>query len=255
MTLAQVSAEIAAQLPEPAVTKLATHVEALVGPDRLGLAQAKDLVATPNFRAACDRLWTAWQATPLPGIAVAAGLHAAIAAVSSERGRLSVELVVTGPSSYTVPLRQTTAVLQELIDSASESIWLVSFAAYKVPDIASALARAVDRGVDVRLLLETTEGGLAFDAAPAFAQVAQHAKFYRWPLDQRPELERGTATLHAKALVADRRRAFVTSANFTGNALDHNLEIGVLVEGGVAPAKLVEHLESLIEQRVLRLIG
>jgi phosphatidylserine/phosphatidylglycerophosphate/cardiolipin synthase-like enzyme len=252
VSVAEVAAGLAAQLPVASVERLAAHVSGLQGPSGLGLAQAKDLVANANFRSACDTLWAAWKGEPdLPGVAVAAALHAASAAVEAERARLSVELVVTGPNSYKVPLRQTTSVLLELIHGATESVWLVSFAAYKVPEVAAALAAAVDRGVSVRLLLESTEGGLSFDAAPAFAKVADRAAFYRWPLDQRPELERGHASMHAKALVADRRRAFVTSANFTGRALDDNIEVGVLVSGGAAPIALVDHLEALIERKVI----
>lgn len=251
MTLEETVAGIAAQLPEAAVTKLAERIATLDGPSQLGLSQVKEIVSTPSFRSACDQLWDAWKVRPLPGVAVSAALHSACFAIVAERARLNVELVVTGPSSFTVPLRQTTAVLMDLIGNANESLWLVSFAAYQVPDIASALAAAVERGVDVHLLLETTDGGLRFAAAPAFAQVAERALFYQWPVERRPRLDKGHASLHAKALVADRRRAFVTSANFTGIALEHNLEIGVLLEGGEAPAALVKHLEALVEQKIL----
>ena len=93
---------------------------------------------------------------------------------------------------------------------------------------------------------------MKFDAAPAFAKVADQAAFYRWPLDKRPPLDNGHASMHAKALVADRSRALVTSANFTGRALDDNMEIGVLVTGGELPQALATHLESLVEKKILQ---
>ena len=40
--------------------------------------------------------------------------------------------------------------------------------------------------------------------------------------------------LHAKLIVADGKKAYVGSANFTSSGLDHGLEAGVLVEGKVA---------------------
>jgi phosphatidylserine/phosphatidylglycerophosphate/cardiolipin synthase-like enzyme len=46
--------------------------------------------------------------------------------------------------------------------------------------------------------------------------------------------------------VADGELAFVTSANFTGHALDQNLEVGVLVTGGQTPKRLREHFHALI---------
>ena len=42
--------------------------------------------------------------------------------------------------------------------------------------------------------------------------------------------------LHAKLLIADARKAYVGSANFTGSGFDRGIESGVLVEGSTASA-------------------
>jgi len=42
--------------------------------------------------------------------------------------------------------------------------------------------------------------------------------------------------IHAKLMIADGRRAYVGSANFTSSGLDHGVESGVIVEGEVARA-------------------
>ena len=39
-------------------------------------------------------------------------------------------------------------------------------------------------------------------------------------------------TVHAKAAIADRNKAFLTSANLTGHALNKNIEVGPLLTGG-----------------------
>jgi phosphatidylserine/phosphatidylglycerophosphate/cardiolipin synthase-like enzyme len=49
--------------------------------------------------------------------------------------------------------------------------------------------------------------------------------------------------------------AFITSANLTGAALEHNLEVGVLVRGGSVPARLHEHFLALMGSGVLRPVG
>ena len=41
------------------------------------------------------------------------------------------------------------------------------------------------------------------------------------------------------------------SANFTGHALDHNLEVGVLIAGGPTSRRLNEHFHALIANRTL----
>ena len=52
------------------------------------------------------------------------------------------------------------------------------------------------------------------------------------------------ASLHAKAVVVDERRTFVTSANFTDAALDRNIELGLVVDERFLAVGIVEHLQS-----------
>ena len=81
-----------------------------------------------------------------------------------------------------------------------------------------------------------------------------------WPGDARPTvfydprsvdpLVRGV--LHAKALVADEERVFVTSANFTAAAQDDNIELGLLVRSRTLALGVVRHLQGLIDRGLLR---
>jgi phosphatidylserine/phosphatidylglycerophosphate/cardiolipin synthase-like enzyme len=57
--------------------------------------------------------------------------------------------------------------------------------------------------------------------------------------------------MHAKGAVADRRIAFLTSANLTGRAFDDNIEVGLRVVGGDAPRQLHDHFLALMSQGVL----
>lgn len=53
-------------------------------------------------------------------------------------------------------------------------------------------------------------------------------EIYEWPLSKRGRNEKGDCgTLHAKAALADRDLALVSSANLTDCALNYNLETGV----------------------------
>jgi phosphatidylserine/phosphatidylglycerophosphate/cardiolipin synthase-like enzyme len=87
----------------------------------------------------------------------------------------------------------------------------------------------------------------------AFDSLGGRVSFFTWPADQRPA--GSGAALHAKAVIADAQVAFITSANLTGAALDHNLELGVLVRGGSVPRRLHEHFLALMASGVLRLAG
>jgi phosphatidylserine/phosphatidylglycerophosphate/cardiolipin synthase-like enzyme len=214
------------------------------------------LAALPNpaFREHAEQLLAAWQRVPtLSGESVALVLLSALAMREAERESESVEAVATGPSTPHVSLRHTRAVILDLLKHAEREILIVCFAAYKVPELAAAIREAAARGVAVRMILETSEdsaGSLSHDAAAAFDGAGDAVEFYIWPADRRPP--GASAKLHAKAVVADGSAAFVTSANLTGAALDHNLELGVLVRGGAVPTRLAEHFKSLMATGTLR---
>ena len=55
------------------------------------------------------------------------------------------------------------------------------------------------------------------------------------------------AVLHAKAVVHDNDQVFVTSANLTTNALDRNIEAGVLVRDRSLAQALAAHFQRLID--------
>jgi phosphatidylserine/phosphatidylglycerophosphate/cardiolipin synthase-like enzyme len=115
--------------------------------------------------------------------------------------------------------------------------------------------RSPGEQANVRLVLESAdeaEGRLRQDAADAFESLGRSVSFYVWPKDRRAFTEGNLGLLHAKAVIADDRAAFVTSANLTANALSTNMELGLLVRGGSVPGRLNRHFDQLITQGVLR---
>lgn len=126
----------------------------------------------------------------------------------------------------------------DLFVKSQRRLLAVSFAAHKMPAILEALGTAASRGVEVMLVFESADvsaGTLSFDSKEAFVSLEGRPRFYSWPLGQRgpPNVPHGT--LHTKAVVADGERALVTSPNLTGPALELNMELGLLVEGGPIP--------------------
>lgn len=184
--------------------------------------------------------------------ALAFGIECAAAAAEPTK-RQSVDLVWSGPDTSSVPLRRSAAVLLELIELARAELVFVSYAAFRIPDALSSLQRAVSRGVTVKLILEseTDSGGRYRQWGSGFGDElagASGVEFYSWPSEQRPP----GGLLHAKAVIADGRLALITSANLTEHAMDVNIEIGVLIEGGPVPQNLRAHVRSLIDSGVFR---
>lgn len=199
--------------------------------------------------------WKRCDGVPLK--TVADMLSGAAHAMTSERSRQRVELVWSGPMPQFSTLRSTGPAILELIESARTSIYLVTFAAYRVPEIANALEAAVLRGVRVVFCLESDEasgGKVNFNPLPHLVHgCREKVEVYTWPSEMRTRDGRGNVgALHAKFAVADRKNILVSSANFTGSALNLNIELGVFIRGHQVAADAVTQLDDLIRLGVLQ---
>lgn len=215
-------------------------------------ARALDALAHRTYRQHANEILKIWsELADCSGRAFALAIHTAVVAREYERSVETTEVVATGPASPHVAVRHMRAVLLDLISRARRELIVVSYAAYRVDDIAAVLARASGRGVAVRLILETaadSSGALTHDGAAALEAWHAAVQMYVWPAEKRP----GGGRLHAKVVLADAEWAFITSANLTGHALDQNLEVGALVHGGEVPRRLTQHFNALIALGTLR---
>ena len=178
-------------------------------------------------------------------------------AILAKRTRPTAEVVWTGPATPVVPVRQTEQVIFDLIERAERRLTVMSFGIFQVPRLIEGLEAALRRAVDVRIILGDRES----DAVRAIDQqtcqlgkvVAANAPVYRWPPDRRLRDSGGRSGLmHVKAVVADSRIAFLTSANLTESALELNMELGVLLRGGPVPATIDTLVDSLLESGALQ---
>lgn len=208
------------------------------------------LVGTATARDAVDRLLAAWAQTTVSGDEVAGMMLGASRARERIERELNVELVWTGPTTRFVPTRRTEQVLLDLIESAENDMFLVSFVAHDVPSVVKALNDASSRGVRLRMLLEASSshgGSLNIDPAATMRACVPTAELYTWKEKTEPFVD---GKVHAKVAIVDRARAFITSANLTGYALK-DLEAGVAIHGGALPRTLHAHLQALIDVGVI----
>ncbi len=175
------------------------------------------------------------------------------------RERQTLEVVWTGPKPASSTLRRTDQALLEVIEAAQSELWIVCFAVYRLNMINRALGRAIDRKVRVHFVMETSdesggrltsEGTAALDPAMRTA-----ASIYVWPESKRPLSGTRKGLLHAKCALADDRLLFVSSANLSQNALELNMELGLLVRGGPEPGETGRHLRWLVQSGVLMPAG
>lgn len=252
--------QLASEFPLPLVESLADAIESS-DESASGNLQAAVEAAVPqaHYRAMARTLVDFWrrhgpEAHPQ---SLAFALLAAGRCEEFARENQRLELVWTGPEVEAVPPRRTEQALLQLINSAKATLTIVSFVAYKVPLVRSALAEAARRGVTVRLIVEdpdVSQGKVAFDAFEAFGpDVAARSQVYVWPLEKRPKSPAGHhGSLHAKCAIADAHWLLISSANLTEYALSVNIELGVLVRGGDLPGRAEAYWTSLVEAGTLK---
>lgn len=249
-------------LPADVSESVCAVLEASVEVDDRTVERVLSAVTQSSTRENIESMLRLWQmeSPGTPSSALAWALRASSATDEWHRLRQRLELVWSGPAPLGTTLRRTDQALLELIRSARRSLIVVTFAAYRVPEIRQALLQASSRGVTITFVAENPEvsqGKVSFDPVAAMGpELAQRSTVYVWPLDKRPRDEKGRhGTLHAKAAIADEERLLISSANLTGHAMILNIELGLLVEGGTLPAEIAGHLRALVAAGDLSLLG
>ncbi len=134
----------------------------------------------------------------------------------------------------------------DLIETARQELQVAMFL-FKINDrknnrpsrLADALIRARKRGVRVTVLLERSGRDKGLNRTNR--QVARWLK----KNGVRVRYDSPTTTMHAKFLVADRRRVLVGSHNLTHAALKYNHEVSLLLDSPELAGKLLRYFERL----------
>ena len=176
-----------------------------------------------------------------------------------------IELAWTGPEAAGVANRDTGVVVRELFAGAAESVLVAGYAIYQGHRVFRALAERMDLvpGLRVRMYLDVRRE--PDDGSPA-AEVA--GRFSRrfvdrvWPGRRLPEVSYDPrsldpdpsrrASLHAKCVVVDSERSFVSSANFTEAAQLRNIEVGVVIRSRPFAGQLSQHFQALAAEGLLK---
>jgi phosphatidylserine/phosphatidylglycerophosphate/cardiolipin synthase-like enzyme len=216
----------------------------------------------PKLRRMVAELLATWQAdgNSWDSRAIAAALHSSAYTLAIAREALSVEVVWTGPETERIVLRRTDRVLLQLIEQAQQELIIISFAVYDIPTIARAMQSAIQRGVNLLLVVETPasgDGKIPFGIDTALGkEIIEQARVFVWPKEKRPVDNEGRyGSLHVKCAISDRDRLFLTSANLTKYALTLNMEMGLLVHSQDLATQIAKHVETLVEQNILVLLA
>lgn len=256
-TFAAALLRLARELPPPILDMVCSRLEALPADCSADdLAQVAVAISNPAMRHVFVNVVRecAQAALEMSPERLAWYLRGASAMDQARRGEDSLQLVWTGPTTESIPTRRTDQVLLDMINGAERELLIVSYAAYRIPELVVAMKVALVRGVRILFIVEGMDAGtLKFDGLTAFGkEVAEHSEIYYWPtLNRLCDAKGNRGALHAKCALADRRVLLVTSANLTEAALDRNMELGLNVCHGEAPLRVWSHFAALIRDGVL----
>ncbi len=233
---------LASTLPGHTIEALATAIR--VCPAGSLRSEITHRVPHHHHRNLCLSFVERWRTEAMavePGM-VAMALQMAAFSTRQHREDQSVELVWTGPGTEPTSFRRTEQAILQVLDAAQSRITLVSFAVYRIPNIARSLVEAARRGVRLTVIVETPdriEGQGEYSTIRALgSEVTACSTLYYWPQANRPlGINHKVGLLHVKCAVADGKWLFLSSANLTQQAFTINLELGLLVTGGHLPGQ------------------
>lgn len=171
-----------------------------------------------------------------------------------------IDLVTSGPEGPTSVNRDTAVVVRDLFAYAERSVWIAGYAVHRGKQVFAALAdrMASNPALEVVLILDVRRGpGDTTANEFLLGRFRDQFRKKEWP-DGRPlpkvfyfpkALEsdsRERAALHAKCIVVDSERCFVSSANFTEAAQSKNIEVGLYVRSATVANRLQRYLETLV---------
>jgi phosphatidylserine/phosphatidylglycerophosphate/cardiolipin synthase-like enzyme len=182
-----------------------------------------------------------------------------------EKARDEVEFVWSGPERGVTQTRETSVVVEDLFGSAEREVLLATYAVYDGRSVFKTLAERMEAMPDLRVRFFVHIGREDHERDKAEAEVlhrfAREFRDEHWPegarlpelfYDPRTLLTGPTrASLHAKCIVVDDERAFVTSANFTEAAQQRNIEAGVHVENGQFARALRGQFDMLVGRKLV----
>lgn len=196
---------------------------------RLSKAVDKLPVASPArgaLRAAHEAVGTAALVGVLRGFAAAADANGT-----------DIRAVWSGPT-FDGDGDHTTSALAHLIDTANEDVFASTYSATHDSAFVDALWRAIARGVQTTLLVDST-----VNRGKTVAMLREKLAGARFWTYIPPSGQYGLQ--HAKVIIVDSRSAFVTSANLSKAGAERNLEAGVVIHDAAFASEMRQRFTAL----------
>lgn len=161
-----------------------------------------------------------------------------------------VEFVITAPNSFKLNARKTNIAVNEMITAAKDSITITG---YSISDYFSEIINEIidksRKGIYVNFYINDLNSK---------KEQLDKLMLYRGRYLKVYEYNKSTdrmAALHAKVIVVDGYKTFISSANLSYHGMEGNIELGVLIDSNKKAKNVEELLKQLKYQKVFSLIS
>lgn len=156
-----------------------------------------------------------------------------------------IELVITAPNNFKLKALKTSIVVDELIKGAKKSITLTGYSISEYfSDYLDILVEKSRKGIYINLYINNFNN---------MQDQLDKLNIYKGKFLKIYNYNKGSdkmAALHAKIIVVDGSKSFVSSSNLSYHGLEGNIEMGVLVDSSRKAAGLEELLRQLKIQKI-----
>ncbi|MBJ8078858.1 hypothetical protein JDS92_26455 [Bacillus cereus group sp. N12] len=157
-----------------------------------------------------------------------------------EQTQESVEFVATLPANIDSRFRKTISVVRQIILEAQKEILITGYAISEYFDeIFSVIINKNLSGVNIKFFIDDNTKNLSYMKTITNRKDLTNLELYKY---QKSE---SLSSLHAKVIVVDNQKAFVSSSNLSYNGMVNNVEIGTIIIG-----EKVREIDNLFKQLI-----
>ena len=155
----------------------------------------------------------------------------------------SVEFVATLPANINSKFRKTISVVRQIILEAQKEILITGYAISEYFDeIFSVIINKNLSGVNIKFFVDDNINNLSYMETIKNLKGLNNLELYKYQKNE------SLSSLHAKVIVVDNQKAFVSSSNLSYNGMVNNVEIGTIIRG--AKVREIDNLfKQLIDNR------
>jgi phosphatidylserine/phosphatidylglycerophosphate/cardiolipin synthase-like enzyme len=167
-----------------------------------------------------------------------------------EKKETKISPVWTGPSFSSSPIKNKTfETVKSMFLAAEKEIVIVGYTFSLENTVVNSLVieliNASKRGCRINIIFHanSTNKKRILESWPKDVRLPQ---LYYW---QDKKREGFTTSLHSKLICVDQKQLLVTSANFTLNGLERNIETGILIQDDESVRQIWEQFRSLLSEK------